>query len=87
VRRTTLRQFAPSSATILRPRRGADAGFSGVIEDVRTVLDSGLDVFAQNVETVRRLTHRCAIRARLRTNPRGIARAKAYRPEVLSKTS
>ncbi len=27
------------------------------MRDVRTVLDSGLDVFAQNVETVRRLTH------------------------------
>ena len=25
--------------------------------DVHTVLDSGLDVFAQNVETVKRLTH------------------------------
>ena len=31
--------------------------FAGVIAHVRTVLDSGLDVFAQNVETVRRLTH------------------------------
>ena len=26
--------------------------FQGVMRDVRTVLDSGLDVFAQNVETV-----------------------------------
>src|SRR6202522_744762 len=31
--------------------------FAGVIRDVHTVLDSGLDVFAQNVETVERLTH------------------------------
>ena len=31
--------------------------FQGVMRDVHTVLDSGLDVFAQNVETVRRLTH------------------------------
>ncbi len=30
--------------------------FTGVIRDVHTVLDSGLDVFAQNVETVERLT-------------------------------
>src|SRR6204780_2290527 len=29
--------------------------FQGVIRDVETVLDSGLDVFAQNVETVSRL--------------------------------
>ena len=31
--------------------------FQGVLGDVETVVDSGLDVFAQNVETVRRLTH------------------------------
>src|SRR3954464_8820546 len=31
--------------------------FQGVLQDVETVMDSGLDVFAQNVETVRRLTH------------------------------
>ena len=31
--------------------------FAGVLEHVRTVVDSGLDVFAQNVETVERLTH------------------------------
>jgi lipoic acid synthetase len=31
--------------------------FQGVMGDVHTVLESGLDVFAQNVETVRRLTH------------------------------
>src|ERR1700723_1684568 len=31
--------------------------FQGVMADVQTVLDSGVDVFAQNVETVRRLTH------------------------------
>ena len=31
--------------------------FQGVLPDVYTVIDSGLEVFAQNVETVRRLTH------------------------------
>ena len=31
--------------------------FQGDMVDVHTVLDSGLDVFAQNIETVRRLTH------------------------------
>src|SRR5690606_17219774 len=31
--------------------------FSGRTCDVETVVDSGLDVFAQNVETVERLTH------------------------------
>jgi len=31
--------------------------FLGVLADVETVVDSGIEVFAQNVETVRRLTH------------------------------
>ena len=31
--------------------------FQGVLRDVETVVDSGLEVFAQNVETVKRLTH------------------------------
>src|SRR6187402_1570408 len=31
--------------------------FQGVLRDVETVVDSGLQVFAQNLETVRRLTH------------------------------
>src|SRR6202034_1033725 len=31
--------------------------FQGVLKDVEVVVDSGLEVFAQNIETVRRLTH------------------------------
>src|ERR1700691_4300890 len=31
--------------------------FQGNLRDVETVVDAGLDVFAQNIETVRRLTH------------------------------
>ena len=31
--------------------------FQGVFADVETVVDSGITVFAQNIETVRRLTH------------------------------
>jgi lipoyl synthase len=31
--------------------------FQGVLADVATVVDSGVEVFAQNIETVRRLTH------------------------------
>lgn len=62
--------------------------FQGVLQDVYTVVDSGLEVFAQNVETVRRLTH--PVR-----DPRagydmtiGVLRAaKAHRPQVLTKTS
>ena len=44
----------------LNPQTAVEAltpDFQGVLRDVETVVDSGLDVFAQNVETVRRLTH------------------------------
>jgi lipoic acid synthetase len=44
----------------LNPETAVEAltpDFQGVLADVETVVDSGLDVFAQNVETVRRLTH------------------------------
>jgi lipoyl synthase len=62
--------------------------FSGVIEDVRTVMDSGLDVFAQNVETVERLTHPVRDpRAGYRQTLDVLGEAKAYRAAVLTKTS
>ena len=62
--------------------------FQGVEKDIATLLDSGVDVFAQNVETVERLTHP------VRDNRAGywqtlkvLAFAKKYRPDVLTKTS
>ncbi len=62
--------------------------FQGSEEAVATLLDSGVDVFAQNVETVERLTHP------VRDNRAGywqtlnvLAFAKRYRPDVLTKTS
>jgi lipoic acid synthetase len=62
--------------------------FQGVEQDVALLLDSGVDVFAQNVETVERLTHP------VRDNRAGywqtlnvLAFAKSYRPDVLTKTS
>jgi lipoyl synthase len=62
--------------------------FSGVLADVYTVVDSGLDVFAQNVETVERLTHPVRDpRAGYRQSVDVLAAAKAHRPEVLTKTS
>ena len=62
--------------------------FQGVIADVHTVLDSGLDVFAQNVETVRRLTHPVRDpRAGYEQTIEVLRAAKAYRPDVLTKTS
>lgn len=62
--------------------------FQGVMSHVEILLDSGLDVFAQNVETVERLTHP------VRDNRAGygqtlnvLAHAKRYSPHVLTKTS
>jgi lipoic acid synthetase len=62
--------------------------FSGRLADVEVVLDSGVDVFAQNIETVERLTH-------IVRDPRAgyaqtldvLAHAKRYRADVLTKTS
>jgi lipoic acid synthetase len=62
--------------------------FQGVLADVETVLDSGVDVFAQNVETVRRLTHPVRDpRASYEQTLSVLEHAKRYRPEVLTKTS
>lgn len=62
--------------------------FQGVERDISILLDSGVDVFAQNVETVERLTHP------VRDNRAGywqtlsvLSYAKRYRPDVLTKTS
>jgi lipoic acid synthetase len=62
--------------------------FLGALKDVETVVDSGIVVFAQNIETVRRLTHPVRDpRAGYQQTLDVLAHAKAYRPEVLTKTS
>ncbi len=62
--------------------------FLGNLTDVETVVDSGIAVFAQNVETVRRLTHPVRDpRASYEQTLNVLAHAKQYRPEVLTKTS
>jgi lipoic acid synthetase len=62
--------------------------FQGVLADVETVVASGLDVFAQNVETVRRLTHPVRDpRAGYDQTLTVLAHAKRFRPDVLTKTS
>jgi lipoic acid synthetase len=62
--------------------------FQGVLADVETVVDSGLQVFAQNVETVERLTHPVRdARAGYRQTLDVLAHAKRFRPGVLTKTS
>ncbi len=62
--------------------------FLGDLSAVETVVDSGIEVFAQNVETVRRLTHPVRDpRAGYEQTLQVLAHAKKHRPEVLTKTS
>ncbi|MEX2125424.1 MAG: lipoyl synthase [Woeseia sp.] len=62
--------------------------FNGVFADVEKVLDSGLEVFAQNVETVERLTHPVRDpRAGYGQSISVLAHAKTFRKDVLTKTS
>jgi lipoyl synthase len=62
--------------------------FQGVLADVEVVVDSGLEVFAQNIETVRRLTHPVRDpRAGYEQTLAVLAHAKRHRPTVLTKSS
>jgi len=55
---------------------------------VATVVDSGVAVFAQNIETVRRLTHPVRDpRAGYEQTLAVLAHAKRHRPELLTKSS
>lgn len=62
--------------------------FRGRRESVATVVEAGLEVFAQNVETVERLTHVVRDpRAGYQQTLGVLAMAKEIRPDVLTKTS
>ncbi|SVA50904.1 uncharacterized protein METZ01_LOCUS103758, partial [marine metagenome] len=62
--------------------------FSGRVSCVEKVVDSGVTVYAQNLETVRRLTHQVRDpRAGYRQTLDVLAHAKRYRPGLLTKTS
>jgi lipoic acid synthetase len=62
--------------------------FCGRLEHVDVVVDSGIEVFAQNLETVRRLTHPVRDpRAGYQQTLDVLAHGKARRPEMLTKTS
>ena len=73
------------------PRTAVEAltpDFSGDERAIEAVVDSGLDVFAQNVETVERLTRTVRDpRAGYQRTLDVLAYAKRHRPEVLTKTS
>ena len=75
----------------LNPNTAVEAltpDFGGVMEHVEIVVDSGLEVFAQNVETVERLTHPVRDpRAGYAQTIAVLEHAKAHRVDVLTKTS
>jgi lipoic acid synthetase len=62
--------------------------FSGCEEDIATVVNSGVDVFAQNLETVERLTHVVRDpRAGYRQTLEVLGLARRLRPDMLTKRS
>jgi lipoyl synthase len=62
--------------------------FDGDLLAIERVVDSGLEVFAQNVETVKRLTYEVRDpRAGYEKTLRALEHAKRHRPQVLTKTS
>jgi lipoyl synthase len=73
------------------PRTAVEAltpDFAGDVAAVQVVLDSGVEVYAQNIETVRRLTHPVRDpRAGYDQTLAVLAYAKRARPGVLTKTS
>jgi len=75
----------------LNPNTAVEAltpDFNGVSKHVELVVDSGLEVFAQNVETVKRLTYPVRDpRASYEQTIEVLRHAKVHRPDVLTKTS
>jgi lipoyl synthase len=78
-----IRQHNPDTAV-----EALTPDFQGVLRDVETVLDSAPQVFAQNIETVRRLTHPVRdARAGYEQTLAVLAHARRHRPAVLTKSS
>lgn len=75
----------------LNPDTGVEAltpDFHGVPSSIETVVTAGLDVFAQNIETVERLTHRVRDpRAGYLQTLGVLGLARQIRPDILVKTS
>lgn len=80
---TAIRKQNPETAVeVLTP------DFQGNIEHLNKLLDTDIVVFAQNLETVKRMTHPVRdSKASYETTMALLKHAKEYRPEVLTKTS
>ena len=75
----------------LNPNTAVEAltpDFKGLSSSINTLVNCGLEVFAQNIETVERLTHQVRdIRAGYQQTLDVLAESKRLNPEVLTKTS
>ena len=75
----------------LNPNTAVEAltpDFKGLSSSIETLVNCGLEVFAQNVETVKRLTHPVRdIRAGYQQTLDVLAESKKINPKVLTKTS
>ena len=75
----------------LNPNTAVEAltpDFKGLSSSIETLVSCGLEVFAQNVETVKRLTHQVRdIRAGYQQTLDVLAESKRINPKVLTKTS
>jgi len=75
----------------LNPNTAVEAltpDFKGLFSSINTLVNCGLEVFAQNIETVERLTHQVRdIRAGYHQTLDVLAESKRINPEVLTKTS
>jgi lipoic acid synthetase len=75
----------------LNPETAVEAltpDFKGLSSSIETLVNCGLEVFAQNIETVKRLTHPVRdIRAGYEQTLEVLAESKRINPKVLTKTS
>ena len=75
----------------LNPHTAVEAltpDFKGLSSSIKTLVNCGLEVFAQNIETVERLTHQVRdIRAGYQQTLDVLAESKRINPGVLTKTS
>ncbi|MDC0178292.1 lipoyl synthase, partial [Woeseiaceae bacterium] len=75
----------------LNPNTAVEAltpDFQGVLKNVELVIDSGIEVFAQNIETIKRLTQSVRDpRAGYKQTLDVLGHAKKHRNDILTKTS
>ena len=78
-----IKEFNPNTAV-----EALTPDFKGITSSIDTLVNCGLEVFAQNIETVERLTHQVRdVRAGYKQTLDVLAESKRINPKVLTKTS